>query len=245
LTLLQDHLLIIAAIILFTSVVQSVAGFGFSLLAVPLMVLFIDLQQAVIVATLLGTVSNFGQAWQLRNHQHRPIAYRFIVASCLGAPFGYALFRYANQSLLKVLLGGAVLFGVWMLARGRDLQSAHVSLDWIMGLLSGVLLLATSTNGPPIVFTLQARRLEPESQRGTLNLIFSITGVFSVCVFALTGQIHSDELYVALIATPIMLLGVYFGVVLRKYIDAVAFKNMVLILLTLGGLSSIASALLG
>jgi uncharacterized membrane protein YfcA len=245
LTLLQDHLLIIAAIILFTSVVQSVAGFGFSLLAVPLMVLFIDLQQAVIVATLLGTVSNFGQAWQLRNHQHRPIAYRFIVASCLGAPLGYALFRYANQSLLKVLLGGAVLFGVWMLARGRDLQSAHVSLDWIMGLLSGVLLLATSTNGPPIVFTLQARRLEPESQRATLNLIFSITGVFSVCVFALTGQIHSDELYVALIATPIMLLGVYFGVVLRKYIDAVAFKNMVLILLTLGGLSSIASALLG
>jgi uncharacterized membrane protein YfcA len=245
LTLLHDHLLIIAAIILFTSVVQSVAGFGFSLLAVPLMVLFIDLQQAVIVATLLGTVSNFGQAWQLRNHQHRPIAYRFIVASCLGAPFGYALFRYANQSLLKVLLGGAVLFGVWMLARGRDLQSAHVSLDWIMGLLSGVLLLATSTNGPPIVFTLQARRLEPESQRATLNLIFSITGVFSVCVFALTGQIHSDELYVALIATPIMLLGVYFGVVLRKYIDAVAFKNMVLILLTLGGLSSIASALLG
>jgi len=245
LTLLQDHLLIIAAIILFTSVVQSVAGFGFSLLAVPLMVLFIDLQQAVIVATLLGTVSNFGQAWQLRNHQHRPIAYRFIVASCLGAPFGYALFRYANQSLLKVLLGGAVLFGVWMLARGRDLQSADVSLDWIMGLLSGVLLLATSTNGPPIVFTRQARRLEPESQRATLNLIFSITGVFSVCVFALTGQIHSDELYVALIATPIMLLGVYFGVVLRKYIDAVAFKNMVLILLTLGGLSSIASALLG
>jgi hypothetical protein len=42
-----------------------------------------------------------------------------------------------------------------------------------------------------------------------------------------------------------MLLGVYFGVVLRKHIDAVAFKNMVLILLTLGGLSSIASALIG
>jgi uncharacterized membrane protein YfcA len=114
-----------------------------------------------------------------------------------------------------------------------------------MGFLSGVLLLATSTNGPPIVFTLQARRLEPETQRATLNLIFSVTGVFSVCVFALTGQIHSDEFYVALIATPIMLLGVYFGVVLRKHINAVAFKNMVLILLALGGLSSIASALIG
>lgn len=243
--MLQDHLLIVATIILFTSIVQSIAGFGFSLLAVPLMVLFVDLRQAVIVATLLGTVSNFGQAWQLRHFQNKPIARRFILASCLGAPFGFALFRYGNQSAMKVLLGVAVLFGVWMLARGRDMQNAHVSLDWIMGVLSGVLLLATSTNGPPIVFTLQARRLEPDAQRATLNLIFSVTAVFSVLVFALSGKINSDELYVALIATPIMLLGVSAGIVLRKHINAVAFGRMVLILLTLGGLSSIASALVG
>ena len=243
--LLQDHLLVIAVIILFTSIIQSVAGFGFSLLAVPLMVLFVDLRQAVIVATLLGTVSNFGQAWQLRHHQHRPIAFRFILASCLGAPFGFALFRYGNQSAMKILLGIAVLFGVWMLARGRDLQNAHVSLDWIMGILSGVLLLATSTNGPPIVFTLQARRLEPDAQRATLNLIFSVTAIFSLCVFALSGKIHSDELYVSLVAAPVMLLGVYLGIVLRKHINAVAFRRMVLVLLTLGGLSSIASALVG
>ncbi len=241
--LLQDHLLIVAIIILFTSIVQSVAGFGFSLLAVPLMVLFVDLRQAVIVATLLGTVSNFGQAWQLRHFHHRPIATRFIFASCLGAPFGFALFRFGNQSILKVLLGLAVLFGVWMLARGRDMQNAHVSLDWIMGWLSGVLLMATSTNGPPIVFTLQARRLEPDTQRATLNLIFSVTGVFSVCVFALSGQIHSEELYVSLVAAPLMILGVYLGIVMRKHINAAAFRNMVLVLLTLGGVSSILSAL--
>ncbi len=243
--LLQDHLLVIAMIVLITAIIQSVAGFGFSLLAVPLMVLFVDLRQAVIVATLLGTVSNFGQAWQLRHHQHKPIAYRFILASCIGAPFGFALFRFGNQSAMKVLLGVAVLFGVWMLARGRDLQNAHVSLDWTMGVLSGVLLLATSTNGPPIVFTLQARRLEPDVQRATLNLIFSVTAVFSLAVFALSGKIHADELNVALIATPIMLLGVYVGVILRKHINAVVFRKLVLILLTLGGLSSIASALVG
>ena len=139
----QNHLLIIAAIILLTSVIQATAGFGFSLLAVPVMVLFIDLHQAVIIATLLGTVSNFGQAWQLRHHQDREIAKIFIVASCLGAPFGLALFRYGNQSIMKALLGCVVLFGVWMLARGRDLQHAHKALDWTMGWVSGVLLMAT------------------------------------------------------------------------------------------------------
>jgi len=56
----NEHLLIISVIILLTSVIQATAGFGFALLAVPLMVLFIDLHEAVIIATLLGTVSNFG-----------------------------------------------------------------------------------------------------------------------------------------------------------------------------------------
>jgi uncharacterized membrane protein YfcA len=243
--MLQEHLFIVATIILFTSVIQSIAGFGFSLLAVPLMVLFVDLHQAVIVATLLGTVSNFGQAWQLRHHQHRSIAFRFITASCLGAPIGLVLFRFANQSVLKALLGIAVLFGVWMLARGRDLQQAHVSLDWAMGWLSGVLLMATSTNGPPIVFTLQARRLTPDVQRATLNLIFSVTSIFSIFVFGLTGKIHSEEVRSALFVTPVMLIGVYAGVALRKHINAVVFKRMVLVLLTLGGISSLASSLVG
>ena len=241
----QDHLLIIAVIILLTSVIQAAAGFGFSLLAVPIMVLFIDLPQAVIIATLLGTVSNFGQAWQLRHHHDREIAKIFIVASILGAPFGLALFRYGNQNLMKALLGCAVLFGVWMLARGRDLQHAHKALDWTMGWVSGVLLMATSTNGPPIVFTLQARRLLPDVQRATLNLIFSVTGVSSITIFAVAGKIHPDELRVALITTPLMLLGVIIGTQVRGHIDAVRFRRMVLVLLTLGGVSSLVSAFVG
>lgn len=241
----QDQLLIIAMIILLTSVIQATAGFGFSLLAVPLMVLFIDLQQAVIIATLLGTLSNFGQAWQLRHHHDREIAKIFIVASIVGAPFGLALFRYGNQDVMKAILGCAVLFGVWMLARGRDLQHAHKSLDWTMGWVSGVLLMATSTNGPPIVFTLQARRLLPDVQRATLNFIFSVTGVLSIIIFAVAGKIHLDELRVALITTPVMVLGVLIGIRARVHIDAVRFKRMVLVLLTLGGVSSLVSAFVG
>jgi uncharacterized membrane protein YfcA len=241
----NEHLLIISVIILLTSVIQATAGFGFSLLAVPLMVLFIDLHQAVIIATLLGTVSNFGQAWQLRHHHNKEISKIFIIASFLGAPFGLALFRYGNQNVMKALLGCAVLFGVWMLARGRDLQHANRALDWIMGWVSGVLLMATSTNGPPIVFTLQARRLSPEVQRATLNLIFSVTGVSSIIIFGVAGNIQLDELRVALITTPLMVIGVFIGTRVRVHIDAVRFKRMVLVLLTLGGVSSLVSAFVG
>jgi len=241
----NEHLMIVAAIILVTSIIQATAGFGFSLLSVPMMVLFIDLHQAVIISTLLGTVSNFGQAWHLRGHRDRSIARRFVLASCLGAPFGLALFRYGNQHAMKATLGVAVLFGVWMLSRGKDFRHAPVSLDWAMGWLSGVLLMATSTNGPPIVFTLQARRLTPDAQRATLNMIFSLTGISSILIFAFAGKIHFDELRIALITTPLMLIGIYCGTKLRMYINAESFRKMVLVLLTLGGLSSISSAFLG
>jgi uncharacterized membrane protein YfcA len=95
------------------------------------------------------------------------------------------------------------------------------------------------------VFTLQARRLSPEVQRATLNLIFSVTGVSSIIMFGVAGKIHLDELRVALITTPLMLFGVFIGTRVRVYIDAVRFKRMVLVLLTLGGVSSLVSAFVG
>jgi len=48
-----------------------------------------------------------------------------------------------------------------------------------------------------------------------------------------------------LITTPLMLLGVFIGIRVRVYIDAVRFNRMVLVLLTLGGVSSLVSAFVG
>ena len=42
-----------------------------------------------------------------------------------------------------------------------------------------------------------------------------------------------------------MLLGVFIGTRVRVHIDAVRFKRMVLVLLTLGGVSSLVSAFVG
>jgi len=62
------QVVLVLLIIFATSVVQSVAGFGFALLAVPLMVVVIDLQSAVIVSSFVGTLSNLLQSWQLRRN---------------------------------------------------------------------------------------------------------------------------------------------------------------------------------
>lgn len=239
-----DQYIIVACIVLFAALVQSLSGFGFALMSVPLMVLVIDLRIAVVVSALVGTLSTSWQAWQLRDQRDRILTRRFIVSSCIGAPFGLAAFVWIPQDVLKVILGIAVLFGVAVLSRGLDMRTTHHSFDWMMGLLSGVLLMATSTNGPPLVFTLHARRIKPETFRATLNSIFAITGMISSVLFVASGKVSTEVVKVSAITIPIMGLGVYIGMLLRRFIAPERFRVLVLVLLAASGMSSILSVVI-
>ena len=238
-------MVLVLLIILATSVVQAVAGFGFALLAVPLMVVVIDLQSAVIISSFVGTLSNMLQSWQLRRNINRNMTRRFVLATAVGSPVGLLLFVYANQSALKIVLGMSILFGVFVLSRGLELQHVSSWLDWIMGILSGVLLMATSTNGPPLVFVLQARRFDPATFRATLNMVFLVSGTFGLVMFGLAGEILRSDVNVAAFAIPAMVIGVSTGVVIRKYVQQELFKKIVLFLLTIGGLSSLFGGIFG
>jgi hypothetical protein len=225
--------------------IQTLAGFGFGLLAVPLMILVIDLQSAVIILSIVGTLSNLLQSWQLRRDIDRVIAKRFIVASIFGAPFGFMLFIWANQSVLKLVLGSSILCGVFVLAKGVRFERVSTWLDWLMGLISGVLLMATTTNGPPLVFILQARNTELKTFRATLNIVFFITGAFGVLLFFLAGKIQSSDAVMSLASIPAMAIGVMLGIFLRRFVKAESFRKLVLALLVISGLSSIFSGLVG
>ena len=239
------QMVLVLLIILATSVVQAVAGFGFALLAVPLMVVVIDLQSAVIISSFVGILSNMLQSWQLRRNINRNMTRRFVLATAVGSPVGLLLFVYANQSALKIVLGLSILFGVFVLSRGLELQHVSSWLDWIMGILSGVLLMATSTNGPPLVFVLQARRFDPATFRATLNMVFLVSGTFGLVMFGLAGEILRSDVNVAAFAIPAMVIGVSTGVVIRKYVQQELFKKIVLFLLSIGGLSSLFGGIFG
>jgi hypothetical protein len=239
-----DQYVIVSCIVLFAALIQSISGFGFALMAVPLMVTVIDLRIAVVVSALVGTFSTSWQAWQLRGERDRVLTRRFVVSSCLGAPFGLAAFVWVPQDFLKVVLGVAVLFGVAVLSRGLDMRSTHHSFDWLMGVLSGVLLMATSTNGPPLVFTLHARRINPETFRATLNSVFAITGLISTVLFIASGKMSSEVVKISAIAVPLMVLGVYIGMLVRRFIAPERFRVLVLVLLAVSGVSSILSAVI-
>ena len=239
------HIVLVLLIIFATSIVQSVSGFGFALLAVPLMVFVIDLPSAVIISSFVGTLSNLLQSWQLRRNIERAMTKRFLLATIIGSPVGLLLFVYANQSALKIVLGVSILFGVFVLSRGLELQHVSTLLDWAMGVLSGVLLMATSTNGPPLVFVLQARKIDPSTFRATLNVVFLVSGAFGLLMFGLAGEVFLSDVNMAAVSVPAMVLGITLGGAIRKHVRQELFKKIVLALLTVGGVSSVLGGVFG
>lgn len=235
----------VALVVLATACTQAVVGFGFALLTVPIMMQIVGLQQAVILASLIGTANNIFQYRDLKHDQDKTQVRRFLLASCIGAPFGLIAFIYANQNALKIILGVGVLFGVVLLVRGRDLTNAHVSLDWSMGVISGFLLTSTSTNGPPLVFALQARKSDPKVFRSTLNMVFLISGLYGLVLFAVFGEITLADVWIAAALLPSMVVGVYAGRYIRNRVNPDRFRRLVLALLFVAGLSSLYSGLLG
>ncbi len=234
----------IALIVLGASIIQALFGFGFGLISVPLMIFFVDLPTAVVTATAVSTVSCAIQWWESRAVEAREMSQRLVCSALIGMPFGLGLLLNLDARLMKGILGIVVLFGVFLSVKGFDLQRLPRAFDYAMGVVSGVLSTATSTNGPPLVFLLHARHFEPIDFRAVLNRVFTFLNFFTLVIFTLAGKMTGEALRLALLSIPVMGTGVFIGTRLRTKINPDHFRNLVIGLLTLSGLSAIANALL-
>jgi uncharacterized membrane protein YfcA len=234
----------IALIVLGASIIQALFGFGFGLISVPLMIFFVDLPTAVVTATAVSTVSCAIQWWESRAVEAREMSQRLVCSALIGMPFGLWLLLNLDARLMKGILGIVVLFGVFLTVKGFDLQRLPKAFDYAMGVVSGVLSTATSTNGPPLVFLLHARHFEPIDFRAVLNRVFTFLNFFTLVIFTLAGKMTGEAIRLALLSIPVMGTGVFIGTRLRTKINPDHFRNLVIGLLTLSGLSAIANALL-
>ncbi len=239
------QIIAVVAIVFGASLIQSVFGFGFGLIFVPLMIFFVDLPVAVVAATAVSTVSCSIQWYESRAISARRISQRLVVSALIGMPFGLWMLNNLSAQIMKLFLGIFVLIGVFLSSREFDLRKLPVTFDYVMGVLAGVLSTSTSTNGPPLVFLLHARHFTPENFRAVLNRVFTVLNLLTLITFALAGKISSQVLLVSSIAIPVMGLGVWLGIRIRRLVDPQRFRDLVLLLLLATGLSTIANAIFG
>jgi uncharacterized membrane protein YfcA len=237
------QLIVVGVAVFFAAFVQIIAGFGFALLSVPLMTLVIEPKLAVVVSSLTGVFVTGWQAYCSRDDADKVLAKRMLIGAYVGMPLGLVVLLTVNDDVLRLLLGATVLVAVVLLAMRVNLDHSGPRLDYGAGFLSGVLNTSLSTNGPPLVFALQARQLSAVTFRATISMVFALCNILGLALFIGSGQVTRNGLVTAAVTTPAMFVGQLLGYPIRQHVDGEGFRWLVLVLLAGAAITLIAKAL--
>lgn len=237
------QLIVVGMAVFVAAFMQIVAGFGFALLAVPLMTLAVEPKVAVVVSTLTGIFVTSWQAYKDRALADKVLVKRMTIGAYVGMPLGLLVFVSVDDNVLRFLLGVAVLVATVLLALRVNLHHVGPRLDYGAGFISGVLATSLSTNGPPLVFDLQARQLSAPTFRATISTVFALSNFGGLALFIAAGEITRDGIVAAAVTIPAMLFGQLLGFPIRKHVHGERFRWLVLLLLMAVAVSAIVNAI--
>lgn len=192
---------------------QSVTGFGFGLLSMPLLSLLIGVQEAYAILVIPNlAVCAVSFAANYRQYQWRH-GLGLLLGACVTAPVGYCTMLYAGCDRLMSGLGILIcLFSAseLLMPRTRPLKLAESS-GWIMGLLSGYLSGACNMGGPPAVAYVYSQSWPKEHIVALLQLVLGTTSVIRLVMMQGTGLITGPVLWMSLLVIGPLLLSIYAG----------------------------------
>lgn len=241
----MDQIIFIGLFIfLFSAALQGLTGFGFSILAVPLITLFISPKTAVPILLIYSMIINIVVLYSARKAIDLKKIWILLAAGIITMPLGAHLLVIMNEDLLKIFIGSMILiFGILLLIGFRK-QFANEKIAMLpVGMLSGLLGGSISISGPPIILFLSNQDVDKHTFRGNLAAYFFILNLFTIPVYYLNGLLTKEVWNYSLTFLPGLLVGVIVGNILSHKIKENHFKKLTLILLIIMGLLSIVSGL--
>jgi uncharacterized protein len=238
----------VCGIVLAASVLQRTVGFGFALLAVPLLTFAVPAKAAVVITLIDGTVTS---AWMLL-HLHGDVVpeatRRLGVGAVLGAPFGVLVLWVISPDALRLLVGATTcVAAAWIIGSSRlgsvDVAPAPRWRGVLLGFVSGVLSTSVATNGPPVVYELRRRGLHGDGFRATVSAVFLIADTVGIPLLAGAGLVTSTVLALAAVSLVPCVLGIVVGSWISRRMEPAHFVWAADLLLLVTGLATIVRAL--
>lgn len=228
---------IVALIILVSSIVQGATSFGFSLLALPLLGYFYELKVIVPTLVIFSIVLNLIILIRLRLvPKIKELLLLAFFAICF-IPLGVKILIFVDESLLKKIVGILLIVISIIMFKGVTLNLKHKRVSYVIaGILSGILNGAVSLSGPPIVVLLASDNKNKNEFRASLTFLFLLLNVVTIVLFTNNGLFENKEIINLIYFIPVMIIGTFMGIYLGNKIDDQKFKKIVLILLMCMGM---------
>lgn len=194
------------------SLYRAYTGFGFGLVAVPLLALLLPPAGVVPVVLFLQILATIGPCMRARDHiRWQPIRI-YALAALIGVAPGILALKSLDPDRVRLIMGVIAMFAAVQIARGWSLKRPPTnSILAGTGVASGFLGALAGIGGPPLIAVFMASPLPAQTIRTTLAAAFTFIAGYGLIAAGLTGLITADLIGWVLILIPPMLLGTWAG----------------------------------
>lgn len=237
--------LYVAAVVLLAGVVQTITGFGFALVAAPLLTLAITAKEAVLFILFIGIVV---KGYAIAKTWHEGKFARILLlfaASAAGALPGAYVLRTVSDDALKILIGLALMAATLAMYSEYTVHiRRHRLAQSLVGLASGFLGATTSLSGPPVVLYMINEGQDKTTIRADLARYFFLGNATTLVIAGFTGTSLTGELvWYAAASLPAVVLGWWLGQKIFLHVDAGLFRRIALAVISLSGLVTLGAGL--
>lgn len=231
----MNELTLVHGIVFFAAALQAITGFGFAVMATPLMLLVLNSANCIQISIFL---SLFMSAIMLPT-VWREVDWRFlrrlIAGSLLGAPLGLGLYLYLSLATIKLLVA-IVLLGVVLTAvlgkKSKPLNSKKDGryacfTEMLVGFFAGILTASIGMPGVPLALYFAKSDTAKEQVRGTA-LIFYV-GIYAISIVfqGVAGTIDGQSIKSSLLLIPATMAGTFVGNRLFAKINQKYFRILI------------------
>jgi len=238
----MNDLVVIAVTLAVAAGIQVTMGFGFALVAIPIIAVAEDPKVAVVLIPAVGVPMTLWNTYRWRRHLRVREMLTVAGASLVGMPLGALVLTRAPDRALTLAIGIVVLILTAWLWRGLRLPTGPRT-EISAGVASGALATSTGTNGPPLVIAFQATGMGRHEFRATLAGCFLVQGVVALTIFAANGLVTADVGRAFAVGMPAVVAGTLVGEQVSARLHGRAFRAAVLVLLACSGALAVAGAL--
>lgn len=225
------------------SFINSLSGMGAGMLAVPCMLLFMNVHLIVPLSCLLGTILSLGLFIQYRKEFQLKNIIPALIGSIPGVFIGTYILTVVSSHVIEIMMAVFLIsYVVWNFLQKQEQNEEKDTITLvgvICGFFAGFLGATTSFSGPPVgIFVLYAgwrKQKALAAMGGAFVLINTVT-----CVSQYFAGLYTKELLGYWLAgAPACILGMILAAPIVKYISQSLFRKIVLITIGSAGLISL------
>jgi len=223
-------------IVVVAAFIQGLTGFGFGLIALPLLGLFLPLKMIIPLIIMLALFISLTLSIQLRHAIDWKKITALSIATLPGIPLGIYILQNLPAEPLALSLGLVMVsFTSYQLLATPKTINLGLPYTLSAGFACGVLTASISTGGPPVIIYAAMQPWSKDQAKATVACFFFISGFTTVVSHAISGLITTEVLYNFTISLPALILGIFAGTFAYKRMSDHGYKSLALILVFLLG----------